>query len=608
MAMSSQGPSRRLDDSVLMLLALLVVMAVTGVADLAWRLGDWLSGVEQRIPVNPIAAAGMLAIGQLRWPVTASVGTVLGEAALLTGISGLGRLSSRWKRTPRARLDSQAKLMTPARHLGEITGTEAITRAQRLRPTVTISDASDIGIELGRTVIGDTPVIMGWEDVGICFAGPRAGKTASLAIPGLCVAPGPAIATSNKRDLRDACRGVREEAGRIWESDLQGITGTPHQDWWWNPLARVRSLGDARTLAGYFVSAAKEDNAREDAYFSGGSAELLALYMWAAASGHGDLIHTLAWLADPDDATAHRQLVTVRDTFAATKLATAQGLNPRQRDGLYDMARRNLDVFTDPTAATTVVPPTRTEFAADTTELADWSSSGHRDLPEFEPAAFVTSCDTLFALSMEGPASATGLTTALVGSVLDEALAVARASVGGRLPTPMVAILDEAANVCKLRDLPKLYSHLGSQGIVVLTFLQSPAQGREVWSPEALKLLSEQSNVHYYGGGIRDHDYLADLSALADDYDVCHWSRSTGPGGSSVSQSWSRQPILPVAMLAALPKDRAVVWTAGNPPVLIRKTSWHTTRFADGIRDSLHRYGSDEQDVTDSPDEGRATS
>ncbi|WP_225730460.1 MULTISPECIES: type IV secretory system conjugative DNA transfer family protein [unclassified Nocardia] len=596
--MNDHDSREGLDDSVRVALAVAVVAAAIGIAYGAWLLGDRLAGIDQQIPPNPIAAAGQLALGELRWPVHASVLTVLGEAALMAGIGEAAKLRGRWTRAPRARLDAQARLMTPPRYLGEVTGAAARDRAQRLRPGTTITAGTDVGIELGRTVRGDVRVLMGWEDVGVCFAGPRTGKTACLAIPALCAAPGPAIATSNKRDLRDHCRGVRERVGRIWESDLQGITGVPHQDWWWNPLAQVCGLGDARTLAGYFVSAATEDNARVDAYFSGGSAELLALYLWAAASGGGDLIHVLAWLSDADDTTAHRQLVTARDSFAATKLATAQALNPRQRDGLYDMARRNLNVFTDPTAAATVVPPTRRVFSGDSTELADWSVPANRHLPEFDPRAFVCSTDTLFALSMEGPASATGLTTALVGRVLDEALALARTRPGGRLPTPMVAILDEAANVCRLRELPKLYSHLGSQGVVVLTFLQSPAQGAEVWSPESLKQLSEQSNVHYYGGGIRDRAYLADLSALADDYDVCHWSRSRGRGGSSVSQSWTREPILSIAALAALPKDRAVIWTSGNPPVLVRKTHWDTTLFADAIRESLRRYGPDDDHPT----------
>ncbi|NNH72998.1 TraM recognition domain-containing protein [Nocardia uniformis] len=582
-----------IDESVLTLLVLLVVIAATAIAHGCWALGSRWAGIDQRIPANPIAAAGELVADQLHWPVHASVLVIPAQMLLVAAIVALVRWRIPRRRTPRARLDTQARLMTAPRHLGEVTGSAARRRAQRLRPGTPIVGEADIGIELGRTVIGDTPIFMGWEDVGVCFAGPRTGKTAALAIPALCAAPAAAIATSNKRDLRDHTRGVREKCGQVWESDLQGITGHIHQDWWWNPLTYVAGLGDARTLAGRFASAASEDNARVDAYFSGGSEELLALYQWAAAAGGGDLVHTLAWLADPDDSTAHQQLVTAGDLFAATKLATAQALNPRQRDGLYDMARRNLNVLNDPAAAATVVPPDRKIFDSDTTDLADWSAPGNQRLPQFDPVSFVRSTDTLYALSMEGPASATGLTTALVGCIIDQALTVARASTGGRLPHPLVAILDEAANVCRLKELPKLYSHLGSQGVVALTFLQSPAQGAEVWSPESLKQLAEQSNVHYYGGGIRDRTYLADLSALADDYDVSRWSRSRGRGGASTSQSWSREPILSIATLAALPKDRAVVWTAGNPPVLLKKTYWDTTEYADAIRDSLRRYGPD---------------
>lgn len=35
------------------------------------------------------------------------------------------------------------------------------------------------------------------------------------------------------------------------------------------------------------------------------------------------------------------------------------------------------------------------------------------------------------------------------------------------------AVLDEAANICKIADLPDLYSHLGSRGITPYVILQS---------------------------------------------------------------------------------------------------------------------------------------
>ncbi|WP_374754618.1 TraM recognition domain-containing protein [Arthrobacter sp. AFG20] len=41
----------------------------------------------------------------------------------------------------------------------------------------------------------------------------------------------------------------------------------------------------------------------------------------------------------------------------------------------------------------------------------------------------------------------------------------------------MIGVLDEAANVCRWRELPNIYSHYGSRGIVLMTIPQSWSQG-----------------------------------------------------------------------------------------------------------------------------------
>ncbi|MEK8229329.1 TraG/TraD/VirD4 family protein [Oerskovia sp. M15] len=61
-------------------------------------------------------------------------------------------------------------------------------------------------------------------------------------------------------------------------------------------------------------------------------------------------------------------------------------------------------------------------------------------------------------------------------------------------------MLDEAANVCRWRELPNLYSHYGSRGIVLDTVLQSWSQGVEVWGESGMKKLWSASNVKVYGG------------------------------------------------------------------------------------------------------------
>ena len=70
------------------------------------------------------------------------------------------------------------------------------------------------------------------------------------------------------------------------------------------------------------------------------------------------------------------------------------------------------------------------------------------------------------------------------------------------MPSPLVGVLDEAANVCRWKDLPDLYSHFGSRGIVLMTILQSWAQGVECWGERGMEKLWSAANIRVYGGGV----------------------------------------------------------------------------------------------------------
>ncbi|MBL1080295.1 TraM recognition domain-containing protein [Nocardia sp. 2] len=570
------APAGRITGDMVVIATAAVVTTVVGVGYCAWWASMAALGSVGANPWQQFQAPDT-------WPVLAVAAVGLAESLLIVA----GALVTA-KMVRRHEVTRRARVMAGPHRLREVSGAGARAKARRLRPDADTLTACDIGIELGRTVIGGQPVYMSWEDEGVCFGGPRTGKTASLAITALCAAPGPVIATSNKRDLHDHCRGVRETYGRVWVSDLQGRCGHPAQPWWWDILAGLDTLPAARRLAGYFQAATTVPDARADNYFEGGALELLALNLLAAAVGGGDIMHAYGWLSAEDTPVPARLLEQAGQQIAAIKLRTAQGLNSRQRDGLYDMARRMLAVLSDPSWAATVMPPARKHFDGDTTALGAWDPT--HDLPQFDPRAFVTSRDGLFLMSLEGPDSATALVTALVGRILDHALAVASRSPAGRLPVPLVGVLDEAANVCRLKELPYLYSHLGSQGVVLVTFLQSPAQASEVWTANQLEQLVSASNAHIYAGGVRDTKYLQGLCDQIGDHDVARWSDSHGRGGSSRSQSWSTERTLPVSLLAELPKDLALVLTTGNPPVLVRKVPWHATRYAEAIRASLARY------------------
>jgi hypothetical protein len=96
------------------------------------------------------------------------------------------------------------------------------------------------------------------------------------------------------------------------------------------------------------------------------------------------------------------------------------------------------------------------------TRVAAWVNPGPTPRPEFDPHHFVRRGGTLYSLSREGAGNAGPLVTALTVAVVKAAEDYATTCPGGRLPVPMIGVLDEAANVCRWNDLPDLYSHYGS--------------------------------------------------------------------------------------------------------------------------------------------------
>ncbi|WP_307962243.1 hypothetical protein [Salinispora arenicola] len=64
---------------------------------------------------------------------------------------------------------------------------------------------------------------------------------------------------------------------------------------------------------------------------------------------------------------------------------------------------------------------------------------------------FPGSRDTLYLLSKEGAGAAAPLVAALTDAVFRTAVVHAEAA-GGRIDPPVLAVLDEAANICKIND------------------------------------------------------------------------------------------------------------------------------------------------------------
>ena len=438
---------------------------------------------------------------------------------------------------------------------------QAATDAVRLRRNLHGTDPRnlanrDIGVALGslRQLRGGTgaPVVASWEDTVLAFMAPRSGKTTALAVPAVLSAPGPVITTSNKADLWAATAAIREDdtGGQVWLFDPQAVTHQP-QRWWWNPLLRLSTVEDAHRLAGHFVATVADDRQRD--LWGPAAQDLLAALLLAAAGTGRTMRHVAAWLNEPALPTPCELLEDAGHPAMAASLRGAQNGAVETRDGIYQTARTAAKCLNDEAITAWVTPAT--------------------DLPAFDPADFADSIDTLYLLSKSRSAAAP-LIAALTDTTMRAAERRAEQS-GGRLDPPLPVILDEAANICRITDLPDLYSHLGSRGIVPVTILQSYEQGITVWGEPGMAALWGAATKKLIGAGCDSPRLARDLSAFIGQHDVPVRGVSYQDGRPGENVSLRRQEILDAAGIRALEPGTAILLATGIKPALITLRPWH---------------------------------
>ncbi|CCK32013.1 hypothetical protein BN159_7634 [Streptomyces davaonensis JCM 4913] len=545
--------------------AIAVAVPLSNLAWLGGNLTAWAS-VSHAAPYQPVQA--LLHPDQL-WPDLSGpsllVGTRILPGAVLVALGITAAVLYKRHRGGGSGRKKRVAGMAKQKDIEPLMAKAITDKARSLRPSlkdVKHIAAADTGILLGNLQGTRHEVRMGYEDVAVAIMAPRSGKTTSLAIPSILNAPGPVLLTSNKAagDAYTATLDARAAVGRTWSMDPQQIAHA-ERAMWWNPLADAKTLDGAGRLAGHFLAASVDASQQGDFWSKAGSNILSQLFL-AAALDERPITDVMAWLAFPADRTP---LDILRDhkfaAVAAQLKGTVEG-PPETRDGIYETARQYAAALLN-------------------SEIAAWVTP-QKDVPEFTPRTFVTSTDTLYLLSKDGGGGASALIAACADSVMRAATAQAERA-GGRLDPPMLAILDEAANVCKISDLPDLYSHLGSRGIIPITILQSYRQGQKVWGDAGMDALWSASTIKVIGSGIDDPDFADKLSRLIGDHDVETTSTSTSESGKSTSVSMRQERILAADAIRALPKGTALAFATGMRAAMLDLRPWYLEPGAEAL-------------------------
>lgn len=495
--------------------------------------------------LNPFELARLMFEGSMPGAATWAVGSGIGILVIvLAMVVVIKRRKGRGRRG-----DRSAYLAGRGKAIEAMSQAAARDKARRFG----ITDA--VGLPIGQAVAGGTPLVSSFEDVCTVIAGPRTGKTKCWVVPRIFAAPGAVVATSNKRDIADDTRAYRAEVTgeAVWVFDPQSIANET-QTFWWNPLSYVTDAVQASALAEIFYSAGSANGGREMHEWDSWSCNLIAALLLAAERGGRPLTELHRWLNNQMDDEPVVLLQSAGEEMMATSLRGLMDLVPETRSGVYGGASRIMHFLNNSKAMAWATP-----------------QSG---MDQFDPSAFVRSRQTLYCLSQEGRGSASAIVTALTVAVTEAAVEYAKGFPGGRLQVPMLVELDEAANVCRWRELPDQYSHFGSRGICVDTVLQSWSQGETVWGKAGINKLWSASNVALYGGGAKEDDagFLRKLSDMIGVHYVDSQQVSTSTSGRSYSTSKesNQRPIATVSDLAALPRGRGWVFGSGSVPAMIR--------------------------------------
>ncbi|MEU9889985.1 TraM recognition domain-containing protein [Sphaerisporangium sp. NPDC051017] len=447
------------------------------------------------------------------------------------------------------------------RHLARAMSEKAVLiRGPVVRPSLagTGYAVEEVGVRLGRARSGGMPLAISSESSVLVMSAPRQGKTSMVIIPWLHRWPGPALATSVRKDVVEATALLRAEGGRpVLVMAPTGMIRWPDLVRW-SPTSGCENFEKARIRADVMVTVGKTGSNQDSgnaAYFGMTATNLLAGWLHAAALSGGSTDDVLRWALDE---RLDQPVKILRDHPAAAP-GTAAMLDAAYRSP--EGTRSNLWTTVQTAVAPLLAPTARATFTPAAGEGIDLE-------------VFLKVRGTIYLLVSEKQATDLApLISAFVDELTETAKRLADASPGGRLDPPLGLICDEVANVVPLPHLPALMSYAGGSGIFVVAVLQNMAQAENRWGREGAAMLWGASTVKIALGGLSG-DELRDLSALAGEHRELLTTHQRGSTGHTIQSTLHDRKTLPAEAIRTLSEEHreALVIHATTPAVLVRMT------------------------------------
>jgi len=377
-------------------------------------------------------------------------------------------------------------------------------------------------------------------------------KTRGQMAPSLIMWDGPAVSTSAKADIVDLTGMARERlakrhGGRIHILDLSGkVAGRYGLDGMRiDPLAGCTNTSVVtHRVESWLAAADPRSFSRKDDhdFFRTHAGTLLRPFVYAAALEGLSVRQVIRWLNRRD--VVEPGLIIERHNPRAIEWVDAirsLGNSSAQVtvENFFQTALAGLKPLLDPAIL----------------DLCEGST--------FDAEEFLATYSTLYIVDPRGNGGLSPyalLEAAQVDWIVENAFNRALKQVSGRCDPALLLNLDELPNICPLPSIPNILSVGGGQGVITNWACQDFSQLRDRYGPEGAQTILTTTSYLTLLGGLKDRDFLEDISALAGEYQEWEESRS----GTTVNRKRVQQRVLPVEVLARLPKGEGVLLHHGE--------------------------------------------
>jgi type IV secretion system protein VirD4 len=388
----------------------------------------------------------------------------------------------------------------------------------------------------------------------------RSGKTSAVTIPAVLEWPGPVVATSTAGDLVDHTIGWRSRQGDVHVFDPMGTTSYTASGW--SPLASCTTWNGATRTAWDLAMAGKASigtGSGVGEFWFSSAARSLAPYLFAAAESSRTMEDVARWIDAEERDEVLAELRTVNPDAAVAHAATFRR-EDAARASLFHVMQQIVGAYLDPKVAASAQ---RHEIECN--ELLD---GGPHTLYITAPYHDQARVRPLFA----------ALVRQVLGAVHDRVSKTRKP-----LDAPLLLILDDAANIAPVEDLPTLAATSAAAGIQVVTVFQDHTQIEIRHGQDAPAVLANhRAKLLLPGSGGVDAIDLAERI-----------SEDVGAGPLSTT---SRRALAP-ELARQIPSDEAVLVYDDRAPIRVKLRHWHKSR-------ELRRRSGVAQDAI-APTEGR---